>query len=180
MVLSDEQQIKNLIFSVSLHRDRGEFDKVAAVFSHATFQTHYPAGYAGVGLSREEYESRAPGGHGVQRGAEEVEEIFAHLTLRYDEGLPWTHYVVSNVMLDLDDGARTATSWAYYTAYQSRPDFPLQPIAAGRYFDVFERVEGAWRFLSRDIYADHTGDLSRHMSHDPIAYGRQFESRHDR
>jgi hypothetical protein len=172
-MISDEQQIKNLLFAVCLHRDRGEFEKVAEIFAHATFQTHYPAGYPGVGLAREEYESRGPGGHGVQQGVGEVEEIFTTLTRLYEDGLPWTHYVTTNVMIDIDGD--TAASWSYYTAYQSRPDFPLQAIAAGRYHDRFERADGAWRFRSRDIYADHTGDLSHHLTSDPISYGGRFE-----
>jgi hypothetical protein len=173
-MISDEQQIRNLIFSVALHRDRGEFDRMAEIFAHATFQTHYPAGYPGVGLAREEYEGRGPGGHGVQQGERQVEEIFTTLTRVYEEGLPWTHYVTTNVMMDIEGD--TATAWSYYTAYQSRPSFPLQAIAAGRYHDSFEMVDGAWRFRSRDIYADHTGDLSHHLTSDPISYGKDFEA----
>jgi SnoaL-like domain len=174
-MISDEQQIKNLIFAVSLHRDRGEFDEMAEIFAHATFQTHYPAGYPGVGVPPEEYESRGPGGHGVQEGASEVSAIFKRLTRVYEEDLPHTHYVATNVMIEIDDDGTAATTWSYYTAYQSRPGFALQPIAAGRYHDAFERVDGTWRFRSRDIYADHSGDLSHHMTLDPIAYGREFD-----
>ena len=29
---------------------------------------------------------------------------------------------------------------------QGPPALPLQPIAAGRYLDRFERVDGRWRF----------------------------------
>ncbi|KVL51490.1 hypothetical protein WT01_30160 [Burkholderia cepacia] len=35
-------------------------------------------------------------------------------------------------------------------ARQAAGGFPLQPIAAGRYHDAFERVDGAWRFAFRD------------------------------
>jgi hypothetical protein len=173
-MISDEQQIKNLIFGVSMHRDRGDFATMAKLFEHATFQTHYPAGYPGVGLSREQFATRAPGGHGVQQGTEQVAEIFKALTCVGDDGLPNTHYTVSNLMLEIDDDAATADAWSYYTVFQSWPDFPLQAIAAGRYHDVFERVDGTWRFRSRDIFADHSGDLSRHMTLDPIEYGRRF------
>jgi hypothetical protein len=173
-MITDEQQIKNLIFGVSLHRDRGDFDAMAKLFEHATFQTHYPSGYPGVGLSREQYESRSPGGHGVQRGIEQVAEIFKTLTCVGPDGLPNTHYTATNLIIEIDDDMGTATSWSYYTVFQSWSDFPLQAIAAGRYYDVFERVDDVWRFRSRDIYADHSGDLSRHMTLDPIEYGRRF------
>ena len=173
-MISDEQRIANLIYAVSLHRDRGEFDKVAELFAHATFQTHYPAGYPGVGVDPEQYKTRGPGGHGVQEGTDQVRDIFKGLTRIYDDGLPHTHYVVSNLMIEIDDSGDKAFAWSYYTVFQSLPDFALQPISAGRYQDVFERVDGKWRFTSRDIYADHSADLSRHMYFDPLEYGRLF------
>jgi hypothetical protein len=173
-VNSDEQQIANLIYSVNHYRDQGRFDEAADLFAHATFQTHYPAGYPGVGIDKSQYASRGPGSHGVQQGADEVRDILKELTCVYEDGLPHSHYVVSNLMIDIDDDAHTAESWSYYTVFQSRPDFPLQPISAGRYHDRFEKVDGKWRFTSRDIHADHSGDLSHHMYLDPIEYGRRF------
>ena len=173
-MISDEQQIANLIYSVNHFRDRGEFDKAADLFAHATFQTHYPAGYPGVGLAPDEYATRGPGSHGVQQGAEQVRAILKGLTQVYDDGLPHSHYVVSNLMIEIDDSGDKASSWAYYTVFQSLPDFPLQPISAGRYEDRFERVDGKWRFTSRDMHADHSADLSRHMYLDPLEYGRRF------
>jgi hypothetical protein len=127
-----------------------------------------------VGIQPEEYATRGPGSHGVQQGAEQVREILKGLTCVYENGLPRSHYVVSNLMIEIEDSGDKATSWAYYTIFQSLPDFPLQPIAAGRYHDAFERVDGKWRFTSREMHADHSGDLSRHMYFDPLEYGRRF------
>ena len=103
-----------------------------------------------------------------------MREILKGLTRVYDDGLPHSHYVVSNLMIDIEDGGDTATAWSYYTVFQSLPDFALQPISAGRYQDAFARVDGKWRFTSRQMHADHSADLSRHMYFDPLEYGRQF------
>jgi hypothetical protein len=169
----DEREIANLISAVSEARDQGDFATMAELFAHASFQTHYPAGYPGVGLTRDEYADRPGGGHGVQQGTDQVREIFTRLTKLYD-GKPRTHYVVSNLVVVVADDRRTAEAKSYYTAFQAAPGFALQPIAAGRYHDRFERVGGRWRFTAREIYADLSGDLSHHMTLDPIEYGRRF------
>ena len=42
-----------------------------------------------------------------------------------------------------------ASAESCYTILQGPPALPLQPIAAGRYIDRFERVDGHWRFSYR-------------------------------
>ncbi|MFI5541422.1 nuclear transport factor 2 family protein [Nocardia sp. NPDC051900] len=39
----------------------------------------------------------------------------------------------------------------------------MQPVAAGRYHDRFERVDGQWRFVERRVHIHLTGDLSRYL-----------------
>ncbi|MNG11891.1 hypothetical protein D3C84_954620 [compost metagenome] len=46
---------------------------------------------------------------------------------------------------------------------QALDDFPLQPIASGRYLDRFARIEGEWCFTWREYRLDLSGDLSRHL-----------------
>ena len=174
-VLSDEQQIKNLLFEVAERRDRGDLRGVAELFAHATFETHYPAGYPGVGVAADVASARAPGGHGRQTGIDEIEELFRAAMQIYDDGLPHTQYLTTNLILEIDEATATAEARSYYVVFQSLADFPLQPISAGRYRDRFERVDEQWRFRSRDIYADHSGDLSHHLTMDPLAYGERFK-----
>jgi hypothetical protein len=51
-----------------------------------------------------------------------------------------------------------------YTVLQATDTLPLQPIAAGRYLDEFERVDGVWRFSFRDYsQLDMIGELSWHL-----------------
>jgi 3-phenylpropionate/cinnamic acid dioxygenase small subunit len=84
-------------------------------------------------------------------------------TRRYDDGTPRTRHVVTNVVVHLDETSGVATSRSTFTVYQSLPDFPLQPIIAGRYHDRFVRVHGTWRFDEREIVPELFGDLSRHL-----------------
>ena len=41
---------------------------------------------------------------------------------------------------------------------------PLQPIACGRYDDVFEKTAGTWRFRSKHIEVTLLGDMSQHLN----------------
>jgi hypothetical protein len=73
--------------------------------------------------------------------------------------------VLSNVQIDVDESGRLATAQSYITVFQALPpDFPLQAIFIGHYHDKFEKVDGAWRFKSREISPDLIGDLSRHRA----------------
>jgi SnoaL-like domain len=177
-VLEDEREIRNLVYEVAHRRDRGDWAGVAELFADATFQTHYPAGYPGVGVPKDEVAQRQPGGHGVQRGAGEVEEIFRRTCQTYEDGLPHTLYLTTNLVVHVDDDRATASAKSYYALLQARPDFALQIISAGRYQDRFDRHDGRWRFTEREIFADFSGDLSHHLAEDPLAYGREFDERH--
>ena len=175
--MSDEQQIANLIFELALYRDQGQWDEAAAMLEHATFESHYPAQYAGVGHTAEQVAARAPGTTGRQRGAAEIAELFRSTARLYEDGRPHTQYVTTNLWIEVDEDRAAALARSYYMVLQSRPDFPLQVISAGRYVDRFERVHGKWRFAARDCFADHTGDLSHHLSADPVEYGEKFVAR---
>jgi hypothetical protein len=47
--------------------------------------------------------------------------------------------------------------------FQQTDELPLQPIAAGRYLDRFERVDGRWRFADRLVTGFLLGDRSQHV-----------------
>jgi hypothetical protein len=63
----------------------------------------------------------------------------------------FVHHVTTNLIIEVDDEAGTATSRPYYTVFQALTGFPLQPISTGRYNDRFERLDGRWRFLNRAV-----------------------------
>jgi hypothetical protein len=100
---------------------------------------------------------------GGDTGSEEVMETLKNIIL-YD-GKPNTKHVMSNVQINVDANGETATAQCYITVNQAvPPDFPLQPIFIGHYYDSFSCVDGTWQFTFRDISPDLPGDLSHHRA----------------
>jgi hypothetical protein len=93
-------------------------------------------------------------------GAARAEAGFSRAARRYPDGTLRTKHVITNVIIEL--AGDTATSRCYCTVFQGTDDFPLQPIAAGRYHDRFEKVDGKWRFAERVFVSHLMGDLSAH------------------
>lgn len=117
---------------------------------------------AGVGdLFRDGRVQAAPGA--VFEGADAVQGLYERTTRLHDDGTPRTHHVTTNVAVDVDDDAGTATARSRYTVFQQTDELPLQPIIAGHYHDTFHRVDGAWAFDTREMFVDLTGDLSHHL-----------------
>jgi 3-phenylpropionate/cinnamic acid dioxygenase small subunit len=139
-VPSDSEAISALIMTYAERIDAGDLDGVAALFAHATW--------------------RVPARAEPFSGSAAVRRVYDAVIL-YD-GTPCTRHVVTNLVVELrgDDEAVARSS---FTVFQALPDFPLQPIIAGRYHDAFERVDGRWRFADRLILSDLIGDLSRHL-----------------
>jgi hypothetical protein len=77
--------------------------------------------------------------------------------------VPGTKHLITNVAVEVDDDRTLAMARSYYTAFQARPDLPLQPILAGRWHDRFERKDDHWQFTDRLIYTDLVGDLRFHI-----------------
>ena len=139
-VPSDVEAITALIMTYAERVDAGDLDGVAALFAHATW--------------------RSPARPEPLHGTAAVRRLYDAIIL-YD-GSPCTRHVVTNLVVELR-GADRAQARSYFTVFQARPDFPLQPIIAGRYHDAFACVDGAWRFADRLILSDLIGDLSRHL-----------------
>lgn len=100
---------------------------------------------------------------GGDTGSAAVMETLKNIIL-YD-GKPNTKHVMSNIHLQVDPGGETASAQCYITVYQAvPPDFPLQPIFIGHYYDSFSCSDGNWRFMLRDIQPDLAGDLSHHRA----------------
>jgi 3-phenylpropionate/cinnamic acid dioxygenase small subunit len=131
------QHLTNRIFRYAELFDTGRFDEFAAQFEHGVW-------------------------HKADPGADGVREYVEEHVLTYD-GSPRTKHVTTNLVLDVDEEAGTATAGAYVTVFQALPDFPLQPIFSGRYRDRFERVDGDWRWVERRVLGDLYGDTSRHV-----------------
>ncbi len=100
--------------------------------------------------------------------ADEVRNMYSGVIF-YEDGLPHTKHVISNIDIWFADDGRKAASRCFYTVLQGFEDFPLQVIIAGRYEDTFDLDGSAWRLRIRREYADLVGDLSRHVKPDVLA-----------
>jgi 3-phenylpropionate/cinnamic acid dioxygenase small subunit len=140
----DWHAINALLMTYAEHLDAARFADVAAMFADATYRVdHADTGQVS------HYE-----------GADQV-QAFCEQTVLYADGTPRTKHVITNVIIDVDGdhaGAR-----CYVTVFQQTDSLPLQPIAAGRYVDRFERVDGRWRFADRLITGFLLGDRSQHV-----------------
>lgn len=124
--------------------DAGDLEAFADLFEHGTFL-----------MTGDE--------NGGESGATEVLAMLQNVIL-YD-GKPNTKHVMSNVQIEVEVPGERATAQCYLTVFQAvPPDFPLQPIFIGHYFDRFEVINGAWCFVNREIAPDLMGDLSHHRA----------------
>ena len=138
----DARAIENLIYTYAERIDGGDLDGVAELFAHGRIE-------AAPGVTIE--------------GVEQVRKLYEGSTRLYEDGTPRTRHVTSNVAVEVDRDAGTASSRSYYTVFQQTDDLPLQPIIAGRYHDTFHLVAGQWSFDTRTMFVDLKGDLSHHL-----------------
>jgi hypothetical protein len=136
--------VANLVYAYAERIDLGDFAGMAELFRHAVVT--------------------ADGSDERAEGAEAVLAMYESFTRRYeDNGTPHTKHVTTNLIIEVDEPAATATCRSYFTVMQQTSALALQPIIAGRYHDRFERVDGTWRFSHRHIISELFGDLSQHM-----------------
>ena len=136
--------ISDLVLTYAERIDLGDFDGVADLFTHA--------------------EVTAEGNDGAFRGRDAVLEMYTSSTRRYPNGTPLTKHVTTNLIVEVDLDAGTATGRSYFCVFQAVPgSLPLQPVIAGRYRDRFELADGKWRFAARHMLVDLVGDLSQHL-----------------
>ncbi|MFD9890543.1 nuclear transport factor 2 family protein [Amycolatopsis sp. NPDC059027] len=96
-------------------------------------------------------------------GREAIEKMFRDTLIVYADGTPKTHHVTTNLAIEVDEEAGTATARSYVTVFQALPELPFQPVAGGRYHDRFARDDGRWRFVERNVRITLVGDVSRHL-----------------
>jgi 3-phenylpropionate/cinnamic acid dioxygenase small subunit len=144
-MFEDWLAIQSLLMTYAERVDAGQLAEAATMFADATYR-----------LRRDDGSLSA-----TYEGTEQVHSLFAGTRLHAD-GTPRTKHVVTNVIIELD--GETATSRCYATVLQQTDELPLQPIAAGRYLDRFERVGGVWRFADRLVTGFLLGDRSQHVT----------------
>lgn len=136
------REIENLIYAYAERFDSGDLDGVAELFTHGRIKA-------------------AP--EVVYEGAAHVRTMYDGAVRLFPDGTPRTKHVTSNVAVTIADEDATATARSYYTVFQQTDDLPLQAIISGRYHDSFHRVAGNWRFDTREMFVDLTGNLAHHL-----------------
>ena len=81
----------------------------------------------------------------------------------YADGTPRTKHVITNLTLDIDEAASTASGHSYVTVYQQTPEFPLQAIFVGEYYDTFSLSTQGWAFTRREIRHSLIGNMRAHL-----------------
>ena len=141
------EAITKLIYTYAERIDAGDFDGVAEVFADATMTFE--------GFSE------------AVVGRDAIAALYARTTRRYEDGTPRTKHVMTNVMVDVADDGRAASSRSYFTVLQAVPgELALQPVIAGRYRHTYTFAENRWRVATMHIIIDLTGDLGHHMLFD--------------
>ena len=140
----DWHAVETLVFRYLELADSARFPEAAAMFENATYRVET----GGAGPSKIVTFTAA--------------ELLGHMvrTPLFEDGTPRTRHTITNLIIELDGDS--ATSRCYLTIFQQTPTLPLQPIATGRYFDRFERVDGAWRFADRLVTGFLVGDTRGH------------------
>lgn len=130
--LLDERDIERLIVDYSWALDAKDFDTYGALFSH------------GVVLN--------PQGEVIARGAAKVGALARH----YLGGNPdvFVRHVVSNVRIDVAADGKTATAGSFLTTIEAPQGQPASIFRIARYHDNFAKIDGSWKFLSRQELTD--------------------------
>ena len=145
-------EIANLLYRYAEYWDAGDLEGAAALFEHAQ-----------VRRVRKD-------GTRLYSGVAELLQHWRGSIITYPDGTPRTRHVVTNPLLEIDEGKGTATSRSYCTVFQATPDLPLQAITIASHHDTFERVDGRWRFSARDYRGGEIlGDMSGHIRGDYVS-----------
>ena len=135
--------IERLLFDYCDGIDTGNFAKTAALFG--------AAGLYGLVGSRS-----------AASGADQVLATMQASIRTYD-GVPRTRHVVTNAVIDIDDGAESGTARSYIQVLHAPPGGFITTVVAGSYHDRVHIVDGVWQFAERRMHIELTGDLTTHL-----------------
>ena len=140
------EQIRNLLGTYTETMDGGRFGDLAELFRDAKMVSE--------------------SGDVIADGYDAVRQNYERGTQLYN-GSPRTKHVTTNVVIEVDEDAGTATARSAYVVFQGTEKLPLQPIITGRYRDSFVR-DGTdrWKFSERMFFVDQIGDLSHHLTYE--------------
>ena len=142
--------ITSLLYRYAEYMDAADFDAVAELFGEAV-------------LTNEGVDGEVQGGEAIGR-------LYRRTNRVHEDGTLRTRHVTTNVIVDIDEDAGTASARSAFVVLQQTPSLPLQPVVTGRYRDNFVRREGSWQFAQRHIVVDHVGDVREHLAFDLAAF----------
>jgi ketosteroid isomerase-like protein len=134
--MSDSEAITALVHSYARLLDAGDIDGVVALFEHSTWRS-------------------LPNGS-VLHGSDAIRPVYERLMA--DGGGLRTRHLLTNVSVDVEPGAVSASSHSYWTVLRGGAAGGIQIALSGQYTDAFEKVDGTWRFTDRLITTDLTGE----------------------
>ncbi|MGZ4675448.1 MAG: nuclear transport factor 2 family protein [Acidimicrobiia bacterium] len=140
---SSHHAITALMYRYAECVDAADFDGIGELFAHGELTTR--------GLP------------GAIVGADAVSNLYRSTNKVHPDGTLLTRHLTTNVIVDIDEAADTATARSSFVVFQATPTVPLQPIVAGRYRDRFARVDGVWCFAQREMGVEQVGDVSDHL-----------------
>ena len=136
--MSDADEIVTLVHSYARLLDSGDADGVAALFEHSTWRS-------------------LPNGS-LLRGAAEVRPVYENLVAQ--DRSRHTRHLITNLSVDVEPDAATASSHCRWTVLQGLPGEGISITLSGQYTDTFEKVDDRWRFTDRLITVDLSGEPS--------------------
>jgi 3-phenylpropionate/cinnamic acid dioxygenase small subunit len=142
--------ILTLLYTYAEYIDAADFESIGELFEHGQITT---AGMKGATVGRDA-----------------VRDLYRNTNKVHPDGTLRTRHLCTNVIIDIDESAGTATARSSFLVLQATKDLPLQPIVAGRYRDKFERAAGKWRFAEREMNVEQVGDVHDHLAFDLAAF----------
>src|SRR5580704_13133650 len=130
----DALAITNLLYTYAERIDAGDFAGVSALFEHAVVQIRT----------------------NIMKGSELGTFLQGRLK-QHEAGALCVKHVVTNPIIKIAEDGASAEARSYFTDLQATPLVPLQVIAAGRYYDTFQKVEGNWHFTGRNFMLELRG-----------------------
>lgn len=139
-------QITNLIHRYADYIDRARFEDARDLFRRATVVMG-----------------------GRETDAEGALENWRR-SVQLHDGLPRTHHLMHNVIIDFNDDGTAAKVETKYTVFQGLNN-TVWPIITGGYHDEFGSENGEWFFTRREYWTGLVGDLSKHLTFEVTADG---------
>jgi len=141
--MQDVHEIRNLLYEYCWRIDSGDFDGVCELLKDADISYSGKLTY-----------SKDPKGYMMT-----LKPI-----VRYEDGTTKTCHMCIDPIIEVAEDGLTATAKSYTVVLQGiTKEMPPQIIWIDRKFDTLEKVDGKWRFRSRDFVTRAEGDTSHHL-----------------